>query len=79
MLSLRLEPGQEERIRHAAALRGETLSEFVRSAATERAEATLERGAMSFDDVAGVVRGGSGQARHSGKAFTDMLAAKKPT
>lgn len=75
MRSLRLDTQLEERVKQAAAVRGESVSEFLRRAAAQRADDTLvvcpnER----FADVAGVVSGGGGQARRSGDAFADALA-----
>lgn len=78
MRSLRLDDVLEERLQRAAAVRGESLSEFIRRAVAERAEATLagqEQGS-DFDDVLGVVRGGGGRAERTGKAFTDVLVER---
>jgi hypothetical protein len=74
MRSLRLDPDLDEKVQRAAAIRGESVSEFIRHAADERAEETLA-GASSdrFADVAGVVHGGGGQARRSGEAFAEAL------
>ncbi|MHB1577169.1 MAG: type II toxin -antitoxin system TacA 1-like antitoxin, partial [Candidatus Dormibacteria bacterium] len=38
---MRLDPELEGRLQRAAAIRGESLSEFIRRAAAERADATL--------------------------------------
>lgn len=73
--SLRLDPELDEKVRRAAAVKGESVSEFIRHAADERAEETLaSAGSDRFADVAGVVHGGGGQARRSGEAFTDVPA-----
>jgi hypothetical protein len=74
MRSLRLDPDLDEKVQRAAALRGESVSEFIRQAAMERADQTLRiRPSESFADVAGVIHGGGGRARKSGKAFSDAL------
>lgn len=75
MRSLRLDPDLDRRVRKAAALKGESVSEFIRRAAAERVEETLaERGRVRFADVAGAVHGGGGRARRSGEAFADALS-----
>ena len=75
MRSLRLDPDLDRQVRKAAALKGESVSEFIRHAAAKRAEETLaERGRERFADVAGAVHGGGGRARHSGEAFADALS-----
>lgn len=74
MRSLRLDPDLDRQVRKAAALKGESVSEFIRQAAAKRAEETLaEGGRERFADVAGMVHGGGGRARRSGEAFTDAL------
>lgn len=78
MRSLRLDDELEERLQQAAAVRGESLSEFIRRAVDERAEATLSRRAGAFDDVLGVVHGGGGRARRTGEAFRNVLAERAP-
>jgi hypothetical protein len=75
MRSLRLDPELDRQVRRAAALRGESVSEFIRQAAAERVEETLsERGRERFADVAGAVHGRGGRARRTGEAFADALA-----
>jgi len=77
MKSLRLDPDLESRLERAAAVRGESLSEFIRRAAAERADATLVVSlAADFDDVVGVVHGGGGRARRTGAAFTEVVAER---
>lgn len=74
MRSLRLDPELDEKIRRAAAVKGESVSEFLRHAAATWAEETLAAGpGQRFDDVAGVVHGGGGRARRSGAAFAEAL------
>lgn len=74
MRSLRLDPELDRRVRRAAAIEGESVSEFIRQAAARRAEETLaEHGRQRFADVVGVVQGGGGRAQQSGAAFTDAL------
>ena len=74
MRSLRLDDELEERLQRAAAVRGESLSEFIRRAVDERARATLAESSVAFDDVLGVVHGGGGRARRTGDAFREALA-----
>jgi predicted transcriptional regulator len=75
MRSLRLDPDLEEKVQRAAAIMGESVSEFIRHAAAERADETLNgRPSDAFADVAGVVHGGGGRARRSGEAFSEVLA-----
>lgn len=69
-----MDPELESRLQQAAAVRGESLSEFIRQAAAERAAATLDALPPSdFDDVLGVVHGGGGRARDTGAAFVETL------
>ncbi len=75
MRSLRLDPELDDKVRRAAAIEGESVSEFIRRAAEARADATLMgRPSDRFADVAGVVHGGGGRARRSGRAFAEGLA-----
>lgn len=79
MRSIRLDPDLDQRVQRAAAIRGESVSEFIRQAAAERAEEILvESGRQRFADVAGTVHGGGGRARRSGEAFTEALAVTAP-
>jgi len=74
MRSLRLDPELDERVRRAAYLAGETVSQFLRQAAAERADQALAASAHHpFADVAGVVHGGGGRARRTGEAFTELI------
>jgi hypothetical protein len=78
MRSLRLDPELDEKVQRAAAVKGESVSQFIRAAAEERADATLNvRPSDRFADVSGVVHGGGDQARRSGEAFTDALAHRR--
>ena len=75
MRSLRLDPELDKKVRRAAAANGESVSEFLRRAAAERADETLAgRPSERFADVAGVVHGGGGRARRTGAAFNESLA-----
>ncbi len=75
MRSLRLDPDLDKKVRRAAAVKGESVSEFLRRAAAERAEVTLaDHPSERFTDVAGVVHGGGGRARRTGAAFAESLA-----
>jgi len=61
-------------VQRAAAVKGESVSEFIRHAAAERAKETLtQRPSEEFADVVGVINGGGGRARRSGEAFTRSL------
>ena len=76
--TIRLDPELEDRLRRAAAVTGESLSEFIRRAAAERADAVLTADpAEDFADVLGVVRGGGGRARRTGAAFAELLAHRE--
>lgn len=74
MKTLRLDAELEKRLQHAAAAAGESLSEFIRQAAAQRADSVLNTGARDdFADVLGVIHGGGGQARRTGEAFGELL------
>jgi predicted transcriptional regulator len=76
--SLRLDPELDDKLRRAAAAEEKSVSEFIRRAAEERADEVLgRRTSERFSDVAGVISGGGGRARRSGKAFTEQLTSKK--
>lgn len=78
MKSLRVDPELAERLERAAAVTGESLSQFIRTAAAARADAVLAGDVTDdWSDVIGVVRGGGGQARRSGAAFADVAAEPK--
>jgi hypothetical protein len=78
MRSLRLDPELDQQVQRAAAISGESVSEFIRNAAARRAEETLaEHGRERFADVAGSVHGGGARARRSGEVFTDALASTR--
>jgi Protein of unknown function (DUF1778) len=78
MKSLRLDPELAERLERAAAVTGETLSQFIRTAAAARADAVLTPDPGSdWSDVIGAVHGGGGRARRSGAAFSDLVADKQ--
>lgn len=78
MKTLRLDPELEKRLQRAAAVRGESFSEFIRRAAAARADTILTAGrSEDFADVLGVVHGGGGQARRTGSAFIDIVAEPK--
>jgi predicted transcriptional regulator len=74
MRSIRLDPELDRKVRKAAAVRGESVSAFIRNAASKQAEETLaERGRERFRDVAGAVHGGGGRASRTGEAFTEIV------
>lgn len=75
MRSLRLDEELEARIEQAAAMRGESVSEFLRRAAAERVDLTFRADPIvEWADVLGVVHGGGGRARRTGAAFREALA-----
>jgi uncharacterized protein (DUF1778 family) len=77
MRSLRLSADLDERVRQAAALEGSSVSEFLRRAATERAERTLTSDpARRLAYAIGVVETDLRQARDSGAAFADVVERK---
>jgi Arc/MetJ-type ribon-helix-helix transcriptional regulator len=77
MRSLRLDDQLDERVREAAAAEGSSVSEFIRRAVAERAESTLSTGASArLADVVGAIHGDGGQARDSGRAFSELLAQR---
>ena len=79
MKSLRIDPDLADRLERAAAVTGESLSQFIRTAAAARADAVLSAdGGEDWSDVLGVVHGGGGRARRSGAAFADLVAESKP-
>ena len=74
MMSLRLDPELDRKVRRAAAAQGESVSEFIRRAAERRADETLVTSRRElFADVAGSVHGGGGRARRTGEAFEETL------
>lgn len=78
MKSLRLSPSLEARLQRAAAATGESLSEFIRQAAAQRADTVLNADDRDgFADVIGIVHGGGGRARRTGEAFTEALMDDK--
>jgi Ribbon-helix-helix protein, copG family len=75
MRSVRLDPDLDDKVRRAAALEGESVSEFLRQAAAQRADETLAgRPGGRFADVVGAVHGGGRRARRTGDAFVESLA-----
>lgn len=80
MKSLRIDRPLLERLQKAAAVTGETLSEFIRRAAAARADAVLTgEPDDDWSDVIGAVHGGGGRARRTGEAFAELLAESKRT
>jgi hypothetical protein len=73
--SLRLDSELDRKIQRAATTCGESVSEFIRRAAEERAEKTLAgRAGERFADVVGAIHGGGGRARRTGEAFANAVA-----
>jgi hypothetical protein len=79
MRSVRLESALDERVRRAAAAEGASISEFLRRAASERADRTLaSRNSDRLADVIGAVHSaGAGRARDTGAAFGELLAERR--
>jgi len=72
--SLRLDPVLEKRLQRAAGVQGESLSEFMRRAAADRADRVLTASSSEdFVDVLGAVHGGGRRARRPGEAFTEIV------
>jgi hypothetical protein len=77
MRSVRLDDELDMRVRQAAAAEGASVSEFIRRAASERADHTLATGASErLADVIGAIHGGGGQARDTGAAFVEALDSR---
>ena len=77
MRSLRLSTELDERVRNAAEREGSSVSEFLRRAASERAERTLADPAERLSYAIGAFEGrGDGLARDTGAAFTDIVEEK---
>lgn len=74
MRSVRLDSDLERQLERAAAVRGESASEFIRRAVAERAEQTFEgAGRERFADVIGSIHSKGGRARQTGEAFAETL------
>jgi hypothetical protein len=68
----------DERVRHAAALEGASVSEFLRRAVAERADRVLaQRPSEQMGGVIGAVRSKGGRAARTGDAFGDLLTDKR--
>lgn len=79
MISLRLDPELDARVREAAAARGESVSEFIRRAAADRAATTVPtKNALElYNEIIGEpLHGTGGVARRTGEAFADLLMEK---
>jgi Ribbon-helix-helix protein, copG family len=77
MRSIRLSDDLDRQVRQAAALEGSSVSEFLRQAASERAERTLAADpAERLSYAIGVVRSDLHQARDTGAAFADLVEGK---
>lgn len=77
MRSLRLDPYLDDLVRRAAAQEGSSVSEFLRRAAAERAQRTLDQ-RDQLTDVIGAVRSAGGAAARTGSAFSELLEDRKP-
>jgi len=86
MRSLRLDDDLEARVQQAAKLQDMSVSEFIRSAAAQRAAEVLRGDSRAaFADVIGVVHSTDqqdtdsprGRARRTGEAFAEILASKR--
>lgn len=71
---MRLDAELDDKVRRAAARAGESVSEFLRQAASQRADDVLssDRGHL-FADVIGIVHTDGGVADRTGDAFADLL------
>ena len=77
MKSVRLDRALEARLDEAARMTGEPVSKIIRQAIEERCEVLLrDRLDHRLADVIGVVRGGGGRARKTGRAFVKALRAR---
>jgi hypothetical protein len=76
MRSIRLDPQLDELVKRAAAQEGSSVSEFIRSAAAERAHRTLAA-RDQLQDVIGAVRTNGGAARRTGSAFGELLQDRR--
>lgn len=77
MRSLRLSTELDERVRNAAEREGSSVSEFLRRAASERAERTLADPAERLSYAIGAVEGrGDDMARDTGATFADVVEEK---
>jgi len=75
-MSVRLDAALEHRLKEAAKLTGEPLSAIVREAVRRRCDELLsDRVSHRWADYIGAFRsnGGTGVARRTGKAFTELL------
>jgi hypothetical protein len=78
MKSVRLDEALEARLKEAAHVSGEPVSNIIRQAIEERCTHILgERLAPRLADVIGVVHSQGGQARCTGKAFVENLRSRK--
>jgi uncharacterized protein DUF1778 len=78
MRSLRLNPELDDLVRRAAAAEDVSVSEFLRRAAAERAQRTLDRRPSDeLADVVGAVRSSGGRAARTGEAFAELLADRR--
>lgn len=77
MISLRLDPELDARVREAAAARGESVSEFIRQAAADRADATPPEKSLRerVEEIINKdpIHGGGGVAERASEIFGDML------
>jgi hypothetical protein len=74
MKSVRLDVELEDRLRRAAQAVGISESAFIRQALDKQCDAVLgDRLDERLRDVVGVVSGGGGRARATGKAFVQTL------
>jgi predicted transcriptional regulator len=75
MTSVRLDPDLEARLERAAALRGESKSDFIRSAVADRIEATLGTSlADRLAHVIGQVDLGGGRAERAHELAGELIS-----
>jgi len=78
MRSVRLEPELEARLKEAARITGEPISDIVRAAIWERCDRLLEgRLDARLADVIGSAASGGGDSRKTGQSFVEALEARR--
>ena len=78
MKSVRLDKALEARLKEAAQVSGEPVSNIIRQAIEERCMHILgQRLAPRLVDMIGVVHSDGGRARGTGKAFVEVLRSRK--
>ncbi len=77
MLTVRLDPELETRIRKTAERKGETVSDFVRKAVQDRCDQMASQSlAVLLEDYVGSSESGRMDSANTGKAFKRVLAER---